>query len=326
MPAFRPARCQHSRSARGGSDGPGTARCNWPVHGPSMRRLTGSGCRRVRAAVTAGIDHIDTAQYYGRNVVNDLIREALYPYPGELAIVSKVGASGTRGAAVPHDDARQLREGIEGNLRSLRVDQLAAVNLRLPSPGRADARFDDQLAAMVQARDEGLIAGVGLSNVSLEQSGTPRTAPSRLRAEPVPPRRPRLNPSLVECTRRGIAFVPFCPLGLPRGAADPVSPTGGHPDGRPPQRHPAAGRAAVAAAGALSVLLIPGTGSTVHLMENLAADRWRWTTRPCATWPTSARDPGGNAASWLTASGPSTGPEDYRDARPCLVEPVTGPI
>ena len=63
----------------------------------------------------------------------------------------------------------QLRQGIENNLRSLRVDQLAAVNLRLPSPGRADARFDDQLAAMVRARDEGLIAGVGLSNVSLEQ-------------------------------------------------------------------------------------------------------------------------------------------------------------
>jgi aryl-alcohol dehydrogenase-like predicted oxidoreductase len=86
----------------------------------------------LRTAAAARIDHIDTAQYYGPGVVNDLIREALYPYPGELAIVSKVGA----GAVMPRDDARQLRAGIEDNLRSLRVDQLAAVNLRLPSSGR----------------------------------------------------------------------------------------------------------------------------------------------------------------------------------------------
>ena len=101
----------------------------------------------LRAAVTAGIDHIDTAQYYGPGVVNDLIRKALYPYPGELAIVSKVGVFRAADAALPHDDARQLREGIEDNLRSLRVDQLAAVNLRLPSPGRADAGRPPALAS-----------------------------------------------------------------------------------------------------------------------------------------------------------------------------------
>lgn len=78
-------------------------------------------------------------------MVNDLIRQALYPYPRELAIVSKVAAG--------RDDIRQLREGIEENLRSLRVDQLAAVNLRLPGDGRVDARFDDQVAAMIRARD-----------------------------------------------------------------------------------------------------------------------------------------------------------------------------
>ncbi len=124
----------------------------------------------LQAAVAAGVDHIDTAQYYGPGVVNDLIREALYPYPDGLAIVSKVAVRRDGGGSVlPFDDPHQLREGIEDNLRSLRVGQLAAVNLRLPGDGRVDARFDDQLAAMVAARDEGLIAGVGLSNVSLEQ-------------------------------------------------------------------------------------------------------------------------------------------------------------
>ena len=238
----------------------------WAVNAPPDRA---SAISVLRAAVAAGIDHIDTAQYYGPDVVNDLIREALYPYPGELAIVSKVGVFKATG-----HDARQLRRGIEDNLRSLRVGQLAAVNLRLPSPGPADARFDDQLAAMVQARDEGLIAGVGLSNVSLEQlrhaaDGTEIACVQNLfhladRGS---------APVLTECTRRGIAFVPFCPLGLPRGAANPVltSPvviqTAARLGATPPQ---------VALQWLLqlapNVLLIPGTGSTAHLQENLAAE------------------------------------------------------
>src|SRR6201981_2033981 len=120
----------------------------------------------LRAAVTAGVDHVDTAQYYGPGVVNDLIREALYPYPGGLAIVSKVAVRpDDSGGGHPPGDPDQLRQAIQDNLRSLRVGQLAAVNLRLPGGGRVDARFDDQLAAMVAARDEGLIAGGGLRKV-----------------------------------------------------------------------------------------------------------------------------------------------------------------
>jgi pyridoxine 4-dehydrogenase len=241
----------------------------WAVNAPPDRA---SAIGVLRAAVTNGIDHIDTAQYYGPDVVNDLIREALYPYPRELAIVSKVGVFRDTGR-----DARQLRQGIEDNLRSLRVGQLAAVNLRVPSPGRADARFDDQLATMVQARDEGLIAGVGLSNVSLEQlqhaaDGTEIACVQNLfhladRGS---------SPVLAECIRRGIAFVPFCPLGLPRGAANPVltSPvvirTAARLGVTPPQ---------VALQWLLQlapdVLLIPGTGSTGHVLENLAAE---WVT------------------------------------------------
>ena len=241
----------------------------WAVNAPPDRA---SAIGVLRAAVAAGIDHIDTAQYYGPDVVNDLIREALYPYPPDLAIVSKVGVF--RDSRAPGGDARQLREGIEDNLRSLRVDQLAAVNLRVPSPGRADARFDDHLAAMIRARDEGLIAGVGLSNVSLEQL---RHAADRTEIVCVQNLFHLADrgstPVLQECVRRGIAFVPFCPLGLPRGAANPVltSPvviqTAARLGVTPPQ---------VALQWLLqlapNVLLIPGTGSTGHLLENLAAE------------------------------------------------------
>jgi pyridoxine 4-dehydrogenase len=239
----------------------------WAVNAPPDRA---SAVGVLRAAVTAGIDHIDTAQYYGPDVVNDLIREALYPYPGELAIVSKVGVFRDTG-----DDARQLRQGIDDNLRSLHAGQLAAVNLRVPNPGRADARFDDHLAAMIQARDEGLIAGVGLSNVSLEQL---RHAADRTEIACVQNLFHLADrgsaPVLAECIRRGIAFVPFCPLGLPRGPANPVLTS-------PVVIRTAARLGVTPAQVALqwllqlapNVLLIPGTGSAGHLLENLAAEQ-----------------------------------------------------
>src|SRR3984957_425156 len=229
----------------------------------------------LRAAVAAGVDHIDTAQYYGPGVVNHLIREALYPYPDGLAIVSKVAVRrDDSGAVLPFDDPDQLREGIEDNLRSLRVDQLAAVNLRLPGDGRIGARFDDQLAAMVAARDEGLIAGVGLSNISLEQllhavAGTDIVCGQNLfhLADRTS------APILDECLRHQIAFVPFCPLGLPRGQGNPVL---NSPVPPPPPPRLGATPAQVALQWLLqlapNILLIPGTGSVPHLQENLPAE------------------------------------------------------
>jgi aryl-alcohol dehydrogenase-like predicted oxidoreductase len=229
----------------------------------------------LRAAVAAGVDHIDTAQYYGPGVVNDLIREAVYPYPDGLAIVSKVAVRrDDSGAVLPFDDPDQLRQGIEDNLRSLRVGQLAAVNLRLPGDGRVSARFDDQLAAMVAARDDGLIAGIGLSNIGLEQlrhavAGTDIACVQNLfhladRSA---------APLLEECLSRGIAFVPFCPLGWPRGQENPVLTS-------PVVAQTAARLGATPAQVALrwllqlapNVLLIAGTGSVAHLRENLAAE------------------------------------------------------
>jgi len=243
----------------------------WAVSAPPDRA---SAIAVLRAASAAGIDHIDTAQYYGPGIVNDLIREALYPYPPELAIVSKVGIFGDDGTGRPRDVARQLRAGIEENLRSLRVDQLAAVNLRLPSPGPADAHFDDQLAGMVQARDEGLIAGVGLSNISLEQLRHAADQTQIACVQNLFHLADRSSaPLLKECLDRGIAFVPFCPLGLPHGAANPVLTS-------PVVRRTASRLGVTPAQVALqwllqlapNVLLIPGTGSTSHLLDNIAAE------------------------------------------------------
>ena len=221
----------------------------------------------LRAAVAAGVDHIDTAQYYGPGTVNALIRDALYPYPDGLAIVSKV-------AAGPDSGPGHLRAGIEDNLRALRVGQLAAVNLRLPGDGRVAARFDDQLAAMVAARDEGLIAGIGLSNISLEQLQHAAAGTEIVCVQNMFHLADRTAAPLLEvCLRRGIAFVPFCPLGWPRGQDNPVLTS--------PVVAQTAVRLGVAPAQialqwllqlAPNVLLIPGTGSVAHLRENLAAE------------------------------------------------------
>ena len=229
----------------------------------------------LRAALAAGVDHIDTAEYYGPGVVNDLIRDALYPYPDGLAIVSKVAVRrDDSGAVLPFDDPDQLRAGIEENLRRLRVSQLAAVNLRLPGDGRVDARFDEQLAAMVAARDEGLIAGVGLSNVSLEQLRHAVAGTEIVCVQNMFHLADRNGtPILEECLSRGIAFVPFCPLGWPRGQDNPVLTS-------PVVIQTAARLGCTPAQVALqwllrlapNMLLIPGTGSVAHLRENLAAE------------------------------------------------------
>jgi pyridoxine 4-dehydrogenase len=242
------------------------------VFGPPRDR--GEALRVLRAAVAAGVDHIDTAQFYGAGTVNDLIREALYPYPDDLAIVSKVGAGRDAGDALLRSwEARELRQGIEDNLRALSTGRLAAVNLRLmdtsETPGR---RFDAQLALLVQAREEGLIDGIGLSNVSRAQllravAQTEIACVQNLfnladqRALDV----------LTECAARNIAFVPFCPLGLPgqqrrRLLADPVLAALGVQLGATPVQVALAWQLDLAP----NMLLIPGTRTRAHLAENLA--------------------------------------------------------
>jgi aryl-alcohol dehydrogenase-like predicted oxidoreductase len=119
------------------------------VWGPPRDR--GEALEVLRRAVELGVDHIDTAQYYGPDVANELIREALHPYPDNLALVSKVGARRDQtGGWLPYNKPDQLRSGIQDNLRSLGIEQLAAVNLRVMGD-EPDQRFDDQLTAMIQA-------------------------------------------------------------------------------------------------------------------------------------------------------------------------------
>ena len=236
----------------------------------------------LRRAVELGVDHIDTAQFYGPNVANDLIREALYPYPDDLALVSKVGGQrDDTGAWLPAQEPGELRRGIEENLEALGIDRLAAVNLRVMGSDEADPsapatlhrdQFDKQLTAMIKARDEGLIAGIGLSNVTREHLLLALERTEIVCVQNAFNLVDRTSkPLLDECTARGIAFVPFFPLGSGFAADNPVL-------GNDLVRRTAArlGRttAQIALAWTLSVasnvLLIPGTSSLRHLEENLA--------------------------------------------------------
>src|SRR5699024_4970207 len=130
-------------------------------------------------AIELGVNHIDTAQIYGPDVSNELIREALHPYPEDLVLVSKVGAErDDQGNWVPAPDPEKLRSGVEDTLRSLQIDHVEAVNLRMMdihpdgtpvSEERQSSLLDDQLAEMIKMREEGKIGDIGLSNVTLDQ-------------------------------------------------------------------------------------------------------------------------------------------------------------
>ena len=226
----------------------------------------------LRRAVELGVNHIDTARFYGPNVSNELIREALYPYPPNLALVSKVGARrDDAGGWVPLADPADFRSDIEANLRTLGVDRLAAVNLRLMDNDRPDERFDELLSVMIAARDEGLIGGIGLSNITRKHllHALERTEIACVQnAFSLVDRSSALV--LRECTTRGIAFVPFFSLRSPFAPPDQVL---GHEVVRRAAARLGHTPAQVALAWTLSVasnvLLIPGTSSVRHLEENL---------------------------------------------------------
>jgi pyridoxine 4-dehydrogenase len=227
----------------------------------------------LRRAVELGVDHVDTSQYYGPDVANELIREALYPYPDDLALVSKVGARRDEsGGWLPYDEPDQLRQGIEDNLRSLGVEQLAAVNLRLMDDAKPDQRFDDQLGAMIEARDEGLIGGVGLSNVTLDHllRALERTVVACVQ-NPLNLVDRGSMPVLEECNSRGIPFVPFFPLGSGFAETNPVL-SNEYVVGNAERLGVTPAQVALAWTLGLApnVLLIPGTSSVRHLEENLA--------------------------------------------------------
>jgi pyridoxine 4-dehydrogenase len=230
----------------------------------------------LRRAIDLGVDHIDTAQYYGPDVVNDLIRETLFPYPDNLKLVTKVGwRRDATGHILAAQRPQDLQEGVEDNLRSLRLERLTLVNLRLVG-GPADGRIplEEQLGALDQLRHEGKLELIGLSNVDEAQAQCALESFDIAGIQNGYSIIDRQDDRLVDFAReRGIAFVPFFPLGSSfRGGPARLA----EEDAivQVADKH-AATPTQIALAWLLAryerMLLIPGTSSITHLEENMAA-------------------------------------------------------
>jgi aryl-alcohol dehydrogenase-like predicted oxidoreductase len=232
----------------------------------------------LRRAVELGVDHIDTAQFYGPHVVNELIREALHPYPEGLRLVTKVGAvRDADGGWVRAGEPDQLKEQVRENLKALDVERIDLVNLRRferDDPGADETGLAEQLGALAELRDAGDIDMIGVSNVTAQ---TVRTAIDTVGVGEVQNAFGLLDrsdePTLELCREHGVSYVPFFPLGSAFG--------GGGPRALAADRHVSAVAAKhgvtptqVALAWLLArydrLLLIPGTSSVAHLEENLA--------------------------------------------------------
>jgi pyridoxine 4-dehydrogenase len=230
----------------------------------------------LRRAVELGVDHIDTAQFYGPDVANDLIREALYPYPEGLVLVSKVGAfRDDKGGWLPGQRPDQLRSAVEDNLRSLGVERLGAVNLRLTDHPEAGADqqvpLEDQLAEMVALREEGKIAGVGISTANVAQVQQAVDQADIVCVQNAFSLVDQKDADVLElCHENGIAYVPYFPLGsafphMPKVTDNAAVRTVAERLGATP--------AQVGLAWLLAhrdnILLIPGTSRVAHLEQNM---------------------------------------------------------
>jgi pyridoxine 4-dehydrogenase len=226
----------------------------------------------IHRAVEAGVNHIDTAQFYGPDVANELLHEALHPYADDLVLVSKVGANrNDKGEWLAAQRPEDLRAGVEANLASLELSQVPVVNLRRHPD--SDVPFSEQVAAMIALREEGLIGSIGLSNVNLEQYGIAQAQTEVACVQNAYNLADRSDQDLFDaCRTDGVPYVPFFPLG---SAFNPANPVLNAPAVQDAARRLAATPAQVALAWLLyqapTVLLIPGTSSPAHLDENLAA-------------------------------------------------------
>jgi aryl-alcohol dehydrogenase-like predicted oxidoreductase len=224
----------------------------------------------LRTAVELGVTHIDTSDYYGPHTVNEVIREALYPYPEGLHLVTKVGARRAPDKSWPPALSRQeLTDAVHDNLKNLGLDALDVVNLRVggverPTPGSIAEPF----GVLAELRDQGLIRHLGVSGVSADQLTEAQAIAPLVTVQNLYNLALREDDALVDrCAREGIAYVPFFPLGgfspLQSSALDAVAARLG------------ASAQQVALSWLLrrspSILLIPGTSSVAHLRENLAA-------------------------------------------------------
>jgi hypothetical protein len=238
----------------------------------------GAALALLRQAVDAGVNHIDTAQFYGD--CNALIRAALAPYQGDLVLASKVGAERDAGGGlVPAQRPEQLRAQVEANLAALGVDQIGVVNMRrvdvppgIVAEGDQLVDLDDQLAELAALRDAGKIGAIGLSHVSAAQLGQalPVGIACVQNLYSVVDR--TAEPVLDQCREHGVAWVPFFPLGS--AFANRVKVTE-EPTVRGIAAEIGATPAQVGLAWQLAhydrTLLIPGTSDPAHLAENIAA-------------------------------------------------------
>jgi pyridoxine 4-dehydrogenase len=225
----------------------------------------------LRRAVELGVNHIDTSQYYGPDVANELIHAALHPYPDDLVFASKVGARRDETGGWPNAlSAEELVQGVHDNLRSLELERIDVVNLRLPEGG-TEIPLPELLGPLIELKDQGLIGGIGVSTVSLAQY---TEAASITEIAQVQNRYSVANREwediLVETEKRGVAFVPYFPLGSAFSFDNVL--------GDPVVTDIAAARQITRAQVALAwllhhaenILLIPGTSSIDHLQENTA--------------------------------------------------------
>jgi aryl-alcohol dehydrogenase-like predicted oxidoreductase len=224
----------------------------------------------LREAVQSGVNHIDTSDFYGPHVTNQIIRQALHPYAKDLTLVTKVGARrGDDGSWIMDTSTAWLRESVHDNLRNLGLDVLPIVNLRIGGVSApSEASIAEPLSALAELQQEGLIQHLGLSNVSPKQFEEARPIAKIVCVQNHYNVANRADDGFVESLRaEGVAFVPYFPLGG-------FTPLQSHVlDDAAAELHTTP--MAVALAWLLqrspNVLLIPGTSSVGHLRENLAA-------------------------------------------------------
>jgi pyridoxine 4-dehydrogenase len=225
----------------------------------------------LREAIASGVDHIDTSDFYGPHVTNQIIREALHPYPKDLVIVTKIGARrGTDASWLPAFSAEELTQAVHDNLRNLDVDVLDVVNLRamFSTHGPAEGSLEEPLTTLAELQRQGLVRHVGLSNVTAKQIADARKITPVVCVQNLYNIAHRHDDALIDnLARDGIAYVPFFPLGgFTPLQSSTLSAVADRLGATPMQ---------VALAWLLqrapNILLIPGTSSVAHLRKNLAA-------------------------------------------------------
>jgi aryl-alcohol dehydrogenase-like predicted oxidoreductase len=231
----------------------------------------GAALAVLRDAVTSGVNHIDTSDFYGPHVTNQIIREALHPYRDDLVIVTKIGARrGADGSWIPAFSREELTEAVHDNLRNLGLDVLDVVNLRIMFDvhGPAEGSIEAPLTVLADLQRQGLVRHIGLSNVTSKQITEGRGITEIVCVQNQYNLAHRADDALIDdLARDGIAYVPFFPLGgFSPLQSSTLSDVAARLNATPMQ---------VALAWLLrraeNILLIPGTSSVGHLRENLAA-------------------------------------------------------